>query len=69
MLEGRREKTTSQPSSLGREGRKGGNGRKGRRGRNGRGPDLLTCTLFTSYQLVISITGFDMYYTNCYYTC
>jgi len=41
MLEGWREKTTSQPSTLGREGRKGGNGRKGR---NGRGLDLLTCT-------------------------
>jgi len=35
----------------GKEG-KGGNGRKGR---NGRGLDLLTCILFTSYQLVISI--------------
>jgi hypothetical protein len=35
-----------------KEGRKGGNGRKGR---NGRGLDLLTCILFTSYQLVISI--------------
>tara|TARA_R100000008_G_scaffold66559_1_gene43589 strand:- start:7 stop:207 length:201 start_codon:yes stop_codon:yes gene_type:complete len=66
MLEGWREKTTSQPSTLGRKGRKGGNGRKGR---NGRGLDLLTCTLFTSNQLVISITGFDMYYTNCYCTC
>jgi hypothetical protein len=52
MLEGWREKTTSQPSTHGREGRKGGNGRKGR---NGRGLDLLTCILFTSYQLVISI--------------
>jgi hypothetical protein len=33
----------------------GKEGREGRKGGNGRGLDLLTCILFTSYQLVISI--------------
>jgi hypothetical protein len=40
------------------KGRKEGRERKEgkeRKGRNGRGLDLLTCILFTSYQLVISI--------------
>jgi len=43
MLGGVEGKTTSQPSTLGRE-RKEGNGRKGR---NGRGLDLLTCILIS----------------------